>query len=75
MNNLKITNSDNKITQPKLEVLRFDSVDVIATSVMLLADENELIANLTSTNYFYAPNPINSGSSVGGGYVEPTSGQ
>lgn len=81
MNNLK-NKSNKKISQLKLEVVRFDSHDVIATSAplwapMLIADENELIANITKTdnNYnsyssFDTPN-----TATPGYYYEPTSGQ
>ena len=79
MNNLK-NKSNKKISQLKLEVVRFDSLDVIATSLPvlslnLLADKDEMIANSTFTSVYYdgsnyAPYAYNPGY-----YYEPTSGQ
>lgn len=70
MNNLK-NESNAKARELKLEVVRFDSADVIATSVAAVptldADPNELIAPINPTY-----NPANLG---GGSYNEPTSGQ
>ncbi|MBR4761717.1 MAG: hypothetical protein IK086_03690 [Clostridia bacterium] len=80
MNNLK-NKSNKKISQLKLEVVRFDSLDVIATSLPdylplnLLADKDEVIGNPTFTSVYYggsnyAPYEYNPGY-----YYEPTSGQ
>ena len=80
MNNLK-TKSNKKISQLKLEVIRFDSLDVIATSIpdywsmRLNADKDELIANPTYTNNYYN-NYLNPPTVATPGYYnEPTSGQ
>ena len=81
MNNLN-NKSDKKLSQLKLDVIKFDSLDVIATSMPLFAtqlqaDDHELIANLTnmentynSTSYYTEP-----ASATPGYYYEPTSGQ
>jgi len=73
MNNQNITKTEKKIGQLRLEVIRFNSPDVIATSaispLMLTADEHEFIANFTIAQNYTAPNVTNSV------YSEPTSGQ
>lgn len=67
MNNMK--------TELKLEVVRFDSMDVIATSVraFLMTEENELVANLTAA---IPSAPLNATQSAYyspiDGYYEPT---
>ena len=79
MNNLN-NKSNKKISQLKLEVVRFDSHDVIATSLpdymptYLIADQNELVANLTFTDSQYTGSntPVEL---IQGKYYEPTSGQ
>lgn len=45
MNNLDITKTRTQIECPKLEVIRFNSEDIIATSLTptLNADEHEMI--------------------------------
>lgn len=57
MNNLN-NKSDKKLSQLKLDVIKFDSLDVIATSMPLIAtqlqaDDHELIANLTNMENTY----------------------
>lgn len=66
-------NKQNTV-QLKLEVIRFNSADVIATSARVTADVNEVIANFTLTNY-YTNNYIVPNAPVSGSYTELTSGQ
>ena len=68
------TKTQNKIGQLKLDVIRFNSADVIATSaispVMLMAGKYEFMPNFTiAQNYYTAPNTTNNA------YSEPTAGQ
>ena len=81
MNNLN-NKSNKKISQLKLDVIKFDSLDVIATSMPLFAaplqaDDHELIANLTNTEdtYFSTSYYTDPTSPTPGYYYEPTSGQ
>lgn len=66
------TKTNDRICLLRLEVLRFDSADVIATSAWeppLPLDSYEMIGDPTATN---SANPLNP---TFGGYQEPTSGQ
>ncbi len=67
------TKTQNKICQLKLDVIRFNSADVIATSailpLMLMASEHEFIADFTLAQNYTAPNTTNTA------YSEPTAGQ
>lgn len=73
MNNKNITKTQKKMSNLKLEVIRFNSADVIATSgvmpVMFTASQYEFIPNFTIARNYTAPNTTNFV------YSEPTSGQ
>ena len=66
-------NSTRKIGQLKLNVIRFGSADVIATSddPLMIASQYEIIANPNSVANFYQY----STNTLKGEYYDPNSGQ